>query len=450
MSLHPKRIVRNFTEDYIWKHEDGHRCSTKKLPMLSIKPLAPANCLPKLQSSIPGPQNSTCSPKFIRLVILDVQSFQLVTAQPPTSLCTLIWWWLLLWDNYQATWKTQITRFESWNRLLFQAQGYRYLFTMVIKSLYTVIPNNSGLQALKYYLNLHPSQHPPTDALVQLAELVLNLNSFEFDNKHYQQVGGIAMGTKMGPNYACLFVGYVERKMFEDYKGNKTQLYKRYIDDVFGASSGTWQNLENSIEFCSAYHPSLKCTFGISESSFSVLNLCLSISDARITTTICYKPTDTHSSSHPLHCKKAIPYSQFLCLRRICWDNDEYVAKSKEMASFFENREYPRSVVTNSQRQTQEISRERALGNSGQGDRVRCSEKIPLVLTYHSKIPSLFVYIGGIQVSETSWFIALCRVVLMIPKPHQRGHFLAIDPSAARVTSREGRQRSPMPTEMFR
>ena len=110
---------------------------------------------------------------------------------------------------------------------------------MVIKSLYTVIPNNSGLQALKYYLNLHPSQHPPTDALVQLAELVLNLNSFEFDNKHYQQVGGIAMGTKMGPNYACLFVGYVERKMFEDYKGNKTQLYKRYIDDVFGASSGT-------------------------------------------------------------------------------------------------------------------------------------------------------------------------------------------------------------------
>ena len=55
------------------------------------------------------------------------------------------------------------------------------------------------------------------------------------------------------------------------------------------------------------------------------------------------------------------------------------------MASFFENRGYPRSVVTNSQRRTQEISRERALGNSGQGHRARCAEKIPLLLTYHPK-----------------------------------------------------------------
>ena len=149
------------------------------------------------------------------------------------------------------------------------------------------------------------------------------------------------MGTKMGPNYVCLFVGYVERKMLEDYQGNKPQLYKRYIDDVLGASSDTRQDLENIIiEFCSAYHPSLKYTFEISESSLSFLDLCLTISDARITTTIHYKPTDTHSyldynSSHPPHCKKAIPYSPFLRLRRICSDDDVYVAKSKEMASFF-------------------------------------------------------------------------------------------------------------------
>ena len=72
---------------------------------------------------------------------------------------------------------------------------------------------------------------------------------------------------------------------------------------------------------------------------------CLSISDARITTTIHYKPTDTHSyldysSSHPPHCKKTIPYGQFLLLRRICSDDDEYEAKPKAMASFFENRGY--------------------------------------------------------------------------------------------------------------
>ena len=88
---------------------------------------------------------------------------------------------------------------------------------MDIKSLYTVIPNNDGLQALKYHLNLRPLQQPPTDTLIRQAELVLNLNSFEFDNEHYKQVGGIAMGTEMSPNYASLFVGHVERKMLEDY-----------------------------------------------------------------------------------------------------------------------------------------------------------------------------------------------------------------------------------------
>ena len=52
--------------------------------------------------------------------------------------------------------------------------SHRYLFTMDIKSLYTVIPNNDGLQALKYHLDLRPEQQPPTNTLVRLAELVLN------------------------------------------------------------------------------------------------------------------------------------------------------------------------------------------------------------------------------------------------------------------------------------
>ena len=124
------------------------------------------------------------------------------------------------------------------------------------------------------------------------------------------------------------------------------------------------------------------------------------------------------------------------------------------MASFFENRGYPRSVVTNSQRRTKEISRERALGNSGRGHRVRCTDKILLILTYCTQrirksrkffsrtsvfcpmtqlqrkfsTPSLCAFIGGIQVSETSWFIALCRLALMISKPHQREHFLPQTP----------------------
>ena len=89
----------------------------------------------------------------------------------------------------------------------------RFLYMMDIKSLYTVIPHNSGLEALKYFLHMRPVLDPPTVTLTRLAELVLTLNAFSFNNEFYHHVGRVAMGSKMGPNYACLFVECVEEQI---------------------------------------------------------------------------------------------------------------------------------------------------------------------------------------------------------------------------------------------
>ena len=53
-----------------------------------------------------------------------------------------------------------------------------FLFTMDIKSLYTVIPNNGGLQALSQFFNRWANKEPPTYTLTRLAELVLTLTAF--------------------------------------------------------------------------------------------------------------------------------------------------------------------------------------------------------------------------------------------------------------------------------
>jgi len=68
---------------------------------------------------------------------------------------------------------------------------YNYVFTMYIKSLYTVIPNNDGLLALTHFLNKRTELQPPTHTLVRLAELVLTLNIFSFNGDYYQQTGGV-------------------------------------------------------------------------------------------------------------------------------------------------------------------------------------------------------------------------------------------------------------------
>ena len=91
---------------------------------------------------------------------------------------------------------------------------------MDVKSLYTVIPHHDGLERLKFFFNKRTLLEPSTTTLIRLVELVLTLNNFSFDGEHYQQISGVAMGTKMGPSYANLFVaGYVEQQIHEQYTG---------------------------------------------------------------------------------------------------------------------------------------------------------------------------------------------------------------------------------------
>ena len=113
------------------------------------------------------------------------------------------------------------------------------IFTMDITSLYTVIPNGEGLLALKHFFDLRTVKEPGSETLLRLAELVLTLNCFSFADSYCKEINGVAMGTKMGPSYANLFVGYIEHKFFNQYNGPKPELYRRYIDDCVGATSST-------------------------------------------------------------------------------------------------------------------------------------------------------------------------------------------------------------------
>ena len=79
------------------------------------------------------------------------------------------------------------------------------------------------------------------------------------------------MGTKMGPNYANLFVGYVEEKNFNQFDGPKPEPFGRYIDDCLGATSCTKEELERFIGFVNSVHLALKFTWKISETSVTFL-----------------------------------------------------------------------------------------------------------------------------------------------------------------------------------
>ena len=157
-------------------------------------------------------------------------------------------------------------------------------FTMDVKSLYTVIPNGDGLLALMHFLNKRLVLQPPTHTLVRLAELVLTLNTSSFNGNFYRQSGGVAMGSRLGPNYACLFMGHVEEQILSQYTGTKPALYKRYIDDIVGATSGSRGEIEDFATYVNGFHPSLNFTWIISDMQLPFLDLCLKpVSDCLLT-----------------------------------------------------------------------------------------------------------------------------------------------------------------------
>ena len=144
------------------------------------------------------------------------------------------------------------------------------------------------------------------------------------------------------------------------------------------------------IYFYIAAFQNFKVSLLLPHSSLPFLDLCVSISNNRVSTTIHYKATDTHNyfeytSSHPTHCRNAIPFSQFLRLRRICSDDGDYDIKSAEMASFFDYRGFPKNLITTSRQRAKGISRERALRKSNREHSTQRSEKVPLVLNFHPR-----------------------------------------------------------------
>lgn len=87
-----------------------------------------------------------------------------------------------------------------------------------VKSLYTNIDNSAGLEAISYLLNKYPGDlHPRTsnDFVLEAIDIILNNDVFCFNGDYYMQLKGMAMGTKMAPTYANLFLGFLEKKLHD-------------------------------------------------------------------------------------------------------------------------------------------------------------------------------------------------------------------------------------------
>ena len=107
-----------------------------------------------------------------------------------------------------------------------------YPFSLDVCSLYTSIPPQAAIQALKTKLLQHPEVKWPIQVnnICSLLEVILQNTYFSFENAIYKQVSGLPMGNSVSGILSSIYMDTIEQRSLHHLN---IGLYKRYADDVF-------------------------------------------------------------------------------------------------------------------------------------------------------------------------------------------------------------------------
>jgi len=84
--------------------------------------------------------------------------------------------------------------------------------------------------------------------------LMLEENSFKFNDKHFAQTHGIAMGTKMAVAFSVIFLADLEKRLLAA-SSLKPFVWKRFIDDIFSLWNIPMEEVSIFVNFANSFHP---------------------------------------------------------------------------------------------------------------------------------------------------------------------------------------------------
>ena len=129
------------------------------------------------------------------------------------------------------------------------------LFCIDFKKLYPSVPKEEGIQARREGLEMRTEPLVPTENVVNMIQTVLENNAFGFDNTSYVQTEGIAIGSRMGKNFACSYMRKWDNKLENIVK--QPLFYKRFIDDGFGLWTEGESSLQAFAEHANSIHKNI-------------------------------------------------------------------------------------------------------------------------------------------------------------------------------------------------
>ena len=136
------------------------------------------------------------------------------------------------------------------------------------------------------------------------------------------------------------------------YKGNsKPRICFRFIDDIWGIFSGYSNEFHKFVEYLDSFHETIKFTEEFSSEEFCFLDVTTFRSGQEILCRLYCKPTDSYSylefnSWNPPYNKTSISCSQFLRIRRNCFNWEDFILYGMKLTTYFSMRGYPTEIVS--------------------------------------------------------------------------------------------------------
>ena len=111
-----------------------------------------------------------------------------------------------------------------------------YVVSFDIVSLFTNIPLQESIDlAVELLFEKDTTIKMSKAQMKKLFHFATSQTHFTYQNQHYDQVDGVAMGSPLGPVLANLFMGKLEKDWLSGNHGNDhcPIFYRRYVDDIF-------------------------------------------------------------------------------------------------------------------------------------------------------------------------------------------------------------------------
>ena len=265
---------------------------------------------------------------------------------------------------------------------------------MDIVALYPMVPRKKAEAAMRKILEGRETKIIPTEDLMELSQIVLDCNEFNFEGGSYRQKEGTAIGSKLGKNYACAFMGEWEKEVAEkseEILGKKPRWWKRFVDDVFGVWKGSKEEFEKFIKICNENEERIKVTYEICEEEAVFLDVkVIRREGGKLKTELYVKPTDRtrylhQDSDHPRHTKEGIAKGQARRLRRLCSEDGDYWKHAEKIKEKLMTRGYGEVQVQRQMKEGFGMPRDEALRRVER----KMDNKINFVTTHSAYLPNI-------------------------------------------------------------